>query len=131
MYRGLMRMSVLVFFVLRHLLRINELCERMQKVCKKVFRMFGGYVIKQYFCTRFRERNADEYWNTETKLRSRTSTEKTFLKISSEKFWWFRKSPYLCIRFRKESHKEEFFERFRYEQASSTRLVNEEWIMKN
>ena len=27
--------------------------------------MFGGYVIKQYFCTRFRERNADElkYWN--------------------------------------------------------------------
>ena len=53
-------MSVLVFFVLRHLLRINELCERMQKVCKKVFRMFGGYVVKQYFCTRFRERNADE-----------------------------------------------------------------------
>ena len=27
--------------------------------------MFGGYVVKQYFCTRFRERNADElkYWN--------------------------------------------------------------------
>ena len=46
-----------------------------------------------------------------------------FLKISSEKFWWFKKSPYLCIRFRKESHKEEFFERFRYEQASSTSLT--------
>ena len=49
--------------------------------------------------------------------------KKTFLKISSEKFWWFKKSPYLCIRFPKESHKEEFFERFRYEQASSTRLL--------
>ena len=26
--------------------------------------MFGGYVVKQYFCIRFRERNADElkYW---------------------------------------------------------------------
>ena len=61
-------------------------------------------------------------WNAETKLRSRTAAEKNFfLKISSEKFWWFRKSPYLCIRFRKESRKEEFFERFRYKQASSTK----------
>ena len=49
--------------------------------------------------------------------------KKLFLKISSEKFWQFKKSPYLCIRFRNESHKEEFFERFRYEQASSTRLL--------
>ena len=31
--------------------------------------------------------------------------KKTFLKISSEKFWWFEKKPYLCIRFPKESHK--------------------------
>ena len=119
------------FCVVRHLLRINDLQAKLHFSCKKVFRIFGWYAVKQYFCTRFQERNADEYWNTETKLRSRTSTEKTFLKISSEKFWWFGKSPYLCIRFWKESHKEEFFERFRYEQASSTRLVNEEWIMKN
>ena len=31
--------------------------------------------------------------------------------------------PYLCIRFPKESRKEEFFERFRYKQASSTSFV--------
>ena len=47
--------------------------------------------------------------------------KKNFLKKTSKKFWWFKNSPYLCIRFRKESAKEEFFERFRYKQASSTR----------
>jgi len=56
-----------------------------------------------------------------TELRMNNQSKKTFLKNSSEKFWWFRKSPYLCIRFPKESRKEEFFERFRYKQASSTR----------
>ena len=37
----------------------------MQIFSKKVFRRFGVYAVKQYFCTRFRERNADElkYWN--------------------------------------------------------------------
>ena len=44
----------------RHLLRISGLREQLQNICKKVFRMFGGYAVKQYFCTRFRERNADE-----------------------------------------------------------------------
>ena len=33
--------------------------------------------------------------------------------------------------FETKAFKEEFFERFRYEQASSTRLVNEEWRMNN
>ena len=70
----------------RHLLRISELSERMQIFSKKVFRMFGTYAVKQYFCTRFRERNADEYWNTETKLRSRTSTEKLFWKFLPKSF---------------------------------------------
>ena len=46
-----------------------------------------------------------------------------FLKKSSKKFGGYKNSPYLCIRFLKESHKEEFFERFRYEQASSTILT--------
>ena len=32
---------------LQHLLRISELGERMQIFSKKVFRMFGRYVIKQ------------------------------------------------------------------------------------
>ena len=36
-----------------------------------------------------------------TELRMNNQSKKTFLKISSEKFWWFRKSPYLCIRFPK------------------------------
>ena len=49
--------------------------------------------------------------------------QKNFLKKTSKKFWQFEKSPYLCIRFRNDSNKEEFFERFRYEQASSTRLL--------
>ena len=52
----------------RHLLRISGLREQLQNICKKVFRMFGVYAVKQYFCTRFRGRNADElkYW---TKMR--------------------------------------------------------------
>ena len=33
--------------VLRHLLRINELSKRMQIFSKKVFHMFGGYIVKQ------------------------------------------------------------------------------------
>ena len=49
--------------------------------------------------------------------------QKKLFEKTSEKFWQFKKSPYLCIRFRNESHKEEFFERFRYEQASSTILT--------
>ena len=49
--------------------------------------------------------------------------KKNVLKKTSEKFGGFKNSPYLCIRFRNESVKEEFFERFRYEQASSTILT--------
>ena len=58
-----------------------------------------------------------------TKMRFETYFKKTFLKKNFEKFWRFKNKPYLCIRFRKESRKEEFFERFRYEQASSTILT--------
>ena len=37
---------------------------------KKEFGRFGVYAVKQYFCTRFRERNADEfkYWNRDRVL---------------------------------------------------------------
>ena len=58
-----------------------------------------------------------------TKMRLESHSKKTFLKKTSEKFGGFKNSPYLCIRFRNESIKEEFFERFRYEQASSTILT--------
>ena len=47
-------------YVLRHILRISDLREKKQKVYKKMLEVFGRYVVKQYFCTRFRERNADE-----------------------------------------------------------------------
>ena len=59
------------------------------------------------------------WWETELRMNDRS--KKTFWKKTSKKFWWFKNSPYLCIRFRKESNQEEFFERFRYKQASSTR----------
>ena len=50
--------------------------------------MFGGYVVKQYFCTRFRERNADElkYWTKEQEFEPAAS-KKNFLKKTSKKFW--------------------------------------------
>ena len=48
------------FYALRHVLKISDLRERKQKVYKKVLEVFGRYVVKQYFCIRFRERNADE-----------------------------------------------------------------------
>ena len=85
-YKAALAQSRLCFYALQYLLRISELCERMQKVCKKVFRMFGGYVIKQYFCTRFRERNADElkYWN-EVKVTDRRS-KKLFWKFLLKSF---------------------------------------------
>ena len=58
------------------------------------------------------------------KMRLETHFKKNFLKKTLKKFGGFKNSPYLCIRFLNESYKEEFFERFRYEQASSTRLLN-------
>ena len=60
-------------------------------------------------------KTGDEVW---------TSTAwKEIFKKNLEKFWWFKNLPYLCIRFPKESLEEEFFERFRYKQASSTSFV--------
>ena len=58
-----------------------------------------------------------------TKMRLESHSKNFFLKKTSEKFGGFKNSPYLCIRFRNESIKEEFFERFSYEQASSTILT--------
>ena len=54
-----------------------------------------------------------------------------FFKKTSKSFGGSKKSLTFASAFGTEVFKEEFFERFRYEQASSTRLVNEEWIMKN
>ena len=69
------------------------------------------------------ERDAVQIEILKTKLGFENLQKKLFEKFSSKKFGGLKNSPYLCIRFLKESHKEEFFERFRYEQASSTRLI--------
>ena len=70
------------------------------------------------------ERDAAVIEILKAKLGSSKPLKKTFFfKISSKKFGGYKNSLYLCIRFLKESHKEEFFERFRYEQASSTILT--------
>ena len=54
--------------------------------------MFGGYVVKQYFCIRFRERNADElkYW-TKGWHNELPVEKEIFQKKTSKKFWWFEK----------------------------------------
>ena len=72
------------FYAVRHILRINHLRKQMQKVSKKVFRKFGGYVLKQYFCTRFRERNADEHWNDGKQSWGWTTGQK---KLFEKNFW--------------------------------------------
>ena len=69
------------------------------------------------------ERGAAVIEILKVKLGLQNHLKKLFLKKSSKKFGGYKNSPYLCIRFLKESHKEEFFERFRYEQASSTILT--------
>ena len=69
------------------------------------------------------ERDAAVIEILKVKLGLQNHSKNFFLKKSSKKFGGYKNSPYLCIRFRNESHKEEFFERFRYEQASSTILT--------
>ena len=49
-----------LFYALRHNLVISDLGIISAKSGKKVRVMFGVYAVKQYFCTRFRERNAVE-----------------------------------------------------------------------
>ena len=53
----------------------------MQKVCKKVFRMFGGYVKKLYLCTRNRERDAAVIEILKVKLGSSNHSKKLFEKF--------------------------------------------------
>ena len=95
----------------------------MQKSMKKVSGWFGVYAVKQYFCTRFRERNADElkYWTKEQEFEPAAS--KKNWKNFEKSFGGSKISLTFASAFEKEAIKEEFFERFRYEQASSTILT--------
>ena len=98
----------------------EKIAKTLKKVVANIWRICCKAVIL-YPLSREKRRWV-EILNKGTETWTSTS-KKTFLKISSEKFWEFKNTPYLCIRFPKESHKAEFFERFRYEQASSTRLT--------
>ncbi len=85
--------------------------------------MFGTYAVKQYFCTRFRERNADELkcWNRDKVMNNRP--EKLFENFFLKSFGGSKKVLTFASAFRKKAVKEEFFERFRYKQASSTKSL--------
>ena len=93
-----------------------------KKFAKKCFMDLAGNEKSSTFAPAI-ERDAAVIEILKVKLGSSNHLKKTFLKKNFKKFWWFKNKPYLCIRFRKESYKEEFFERFRYEQASSTILT--------
>ena len=96
------------------------------KICKnfakKCFACLVGMEKSSTFAPAI-ERDAAVIEILKVKLGLQNHSKKLFLKKSSKKFGGYKNSPYLCIRFLKESHKEEFFERFRYEQASSTILT--------
>ena len=81
--------KVFDFYALWHVLKISDLGERMQKVYKKGWKVFGRYVLKQYFCIRFRGRNADElkYWTKRRFWTNRQSKKNFFSKKTSRKFW--------------------------------------------
>ncbi len=85
--------------------------------------MFGAYAVKQYFCTRFRERNADglKYWNRDKVMNNRP--KKLFENFFLKSFGGSKICLTFASAFRKKAVKEEFFERFRYKQASSTKSL--------
>ena len=69
-------------------MKISDLREKFHFLMKKEQKVFGRYVVKQYFCIRFRERNADtvEMLNKDKVLNVPT-IEKTFFEKTSKKFW--------------------------------------------
>ena len=95
-----------------------------RKIAKKCFEYLVGMQKSSTFAPAI-ERDAVQIEILRTEMRIRTSASKKnfFLKKLLKSFGSSKKSPYLCIRFQNESIEEEFFERFRYEQASSTRLL--------
>ena len=72
---------------------------------KKEQKVFGRYVLKQYFCIRFRERNADElkYWNEDEAW---ASTWKLFSKKLQKSFGSSKISLTFASAFRKKAVKE-------------------------
>ena len=122
-YKRLVWINFPFFFLCRTASFDNQ---RLKKKCvfywKKEFQKFGVYVIKQYFCTRFRERNADEHWHDGKQSWGWTTAQKNFFEKKLRKSFGGSKIVLtFASAFQKKAIKEEFFERFRYKQASSTR----------
>ena len=88
-----------------------------------MFHAFGGNVEKLYLCTRNRERDAAVIEILKVKLGSSNHSKKLFEKKLRKSFGSSKKLLTFASAFSKKAIKEEFFERFRYEQASSTRLL--------
>ena len=93
------------FCVVRHLLIISDLCKRMQIFSKKVFRIFGWYAVKQYFCTRFRERNADELKYCNKDEGHEPPLKKLFWKFSPKSFGGSKKVLTFASAFEKKAIK--------------------------
>ena len=85
--------------------------------------MFGGYVKKLYLCTRNRERDAAVIEILKVKLGSSYHSKKLFKKFLLKSLVVRNKVLTFASAFENDSNQEEFFERFRYEQASSTILT--------
>ena len=98
----------LEIYALRHVLKISYLREKKQKVNKKVLEVFGRYVLKQYFCIRFRERNADtvEILNKEKVLNWPTIEKNFFRKKLQKSFGSSKISFTFASAFRKKAVKE-------------------------
>ena len=71
-----------------------------------MFHVFGVYAVKQYFCTRFRERNADElkYWTKEQEFEPAAS-KKLFEKKLRKSFGGSKISLTFASAFEKEAIK--------------------------
>ena len=113
----------LFFYAVQHTYKSVIYVKGCRFLAKKCFVCLVGMEKTSTFAPAI-ERDAAVIEILKAKLGSSKPLKKNFfLKISSKKFGGYKNSRYLCIRFLKESHKEEFFERFRYEQASSTILT--------
>ena len=105
-------------------LNISTLDKNLQKSSKKSQSTFGGNMKKLYLCTRNRERCGLKlkYWNKDEVL-NLTAWKNKFSKKLAKSFGSSKISLTFASAFKTKAFKEEFFERFRYEQASSTRLL--------
>ena len=96
------------------------------KACKKVLKKRCEYLVDMWKSSTFApaiERDAAVIEILKVKLGSSNHSKKTFWKILLKSLVVRNKVLTFASAFENDSNKEEFFERFRYEQASSTILT--------